>query len=264
MKIDIVEVDIARGIKRITTADSRWYARHISVDGTAENRSWDYVPSVTWVCDHYPKGRGFWMWLAKHGWSESEEIKAMAGDKGSKVHHAITRLVSGGTVLMGDSFADGDGDMSPLTPAEYECLMSFVEWWNEVKPELIAAEVTVWNEKYRYAGTLDLKVRIGKTVWIIDIKTSPQVWPSFEIQVSAYKHADPSANKNTRLAILQVGYKYNKKKKWKFTPVADQFDLFLAARKIWARETAGVSPLQREYPLELSLSSQKKAEAAAA
>lgn len=259
MKIEIVEVDRARGIKRITTADERFYARQVSIDGTAENKRWDFVPSVTWICDSYPKGVGFFKWLATKGWSEAEAIKAIAGDKGSKVHHAISRLVSGGTVLMGDSFADGDGDMSPLTPAEYECLMSFVEWWNEVKPELIAADVTVWNEKYRYAGTLDLKVRIGKTVWIIDIKTSPQVWPSFEIQVSAYKHADPSANKNTRLAILQVGYKYNKKKKWKFTPVADQFGLFLAARRIWQKETSGVSPLQREYPLELSLGNSVKA-----
>ena len=50
-----------------------------------------------------------------------------------------------------------------------------------------------------------------------------------------------------------MGYRLNKKQKFKFTEVPDKFRLFLAAREIWKNETAGIAPLQREYPLSLAL-----------
>jgi hypothetical protein len=251
MKREIREVDHERGIVQITTADERFYARRVN-EGTA----WDYVPSVTWIADHYPKGIGFMKWLASKGWDEAEAIKHAAGEKGSKVHQGIGVLLAGGTVCMEDAFENPrSNELEPLTPAEYECLMSFGEWFAETKPEVIAVEYTVWNERYHYAGTVDLKCRINGKVWIIDFKTSAEVWPSSELQVSAYLHADPASEaqrKKIKLAILQVGYRRNKKR-WKWTPVADQFKLFLAARQIWEKECAGVVPLQRDYPMSLSL-----------
>ncbi len=250
MKHTIREVDHERGILQITTADERWYHRTILGNH-------DYVPSVTWICDSYPKGVGFYKWLASRSWDESEAIKAAAGDKGSKVHQAIALLIAGGTVSMDDAFENPRSlELETLTPSEYECLMSFVEWFQEVKPEVIDSEYTVWNEHYRYAGTVDLKCKIDGKIWLIDFKTSADIWPTFELQVSAYKHAEPVSDAERRkikLGILQVGYRRNKTKKWKFTTVPDRFPLFLAARKIWAHETEGQKPLQREYPLSLSL-----------
>lgn len=245
-----------RGIRQCTYQDERWYHRRI-LEGTAD----DFVPSVTWICSHYPKGVGFYRWLAGKGWDEAEEIKASAGDKGSKVHQAIGVLLSGGTVEIDDSFENPRTlEQEPLTASEYECLMSFVEWFREFQPRVIDFEYTVWNERFRYAGTVDLKCRINldgyRNEWIIDVKTSPEIWPAYELQITAYKHAEPvpeAQRRKIKLAILQVGYRRNKTKKWKFSRVAEQWPLFLAARKIWEKETAGVHPLQREFPLRLSL-----------
>jgi hypothetical protein len=252
VKRDIREVDSSRGIICITTQDERFYARRVN-----ENSAWDFVPSVTWICDSYPKGRGYYMWLARHGWDEAEEIRRSAGDKGSKVHQAAGVLLSGGTVRMEDSFENPRTlEKEPLTPDEYLCLMSFCEWFAEEQPQVIAVEYTVWNEKLRYAGTVDLKCRLKsdyyRHVWIIDLKTSAEIWPPMELQVSAYKHADESPKAN-RLAILQLGYRRNKNKKFKFTQIPDQFHLFRAAQRIWFKQSAGVSPKQMEYPLSLSL-----------
>lgn len=261
MKREIREVDAERGIVRVTTQDERFYARRIN-----EDSMWDFVPSVTWIADHYPKGVGFYKWLANRGWSEAEEIKAAAGEKGSKVHQAIGVLLSGGRVELDDAFENPRTlEQEPITPAEYECLMSFVEWFNEVKPEIIDFEYTVWNERFRYAGTVDIKCRIDGAIWIIDVKTSPDIFPPMELQVSAYKHAEPvpeSERRKIKLGILQVGYRRNKFKKWRFTPIADQFTLFRAARQIWAKETSGQSPLQKDYPLSLTLGEVKKVETA--
>lgn len=252
MKREIREVK--DGLLQITFPDERWYARKI-LDGT----QWQFVPSVTWISDFYPKGVGFYKWLADHGWDEAEAIKAAAGDKGSKVHQGIGMLLAGRTVGMEDVFENPRTlEQEPITPDEYLALMSFVDWFNEFKPEVIAFDYTVWNERYFYAGTVDLKCRLNhekfKGVYIIDFKTSLDIWPSMEMQVSAYRKADLSDPRPTKQAILQVGYRRNKTKKWKFTEVPDKFPLFLHARAIWKNETDGIVPLQREYPLSLSLS----------
>ena len=249
MKREIIEVDKERGIVRWTAPDERWYARKVMGE-------WDFVPSVTWICGAYPKGKGFERWLAnRSSWQEAEELKELGGDKGSKVHQAIGVLLSGGTVLMDDAFENPRShELEPLTSEEYWCLMTFVDWFRKFQPQVVAFEYTVWNERYRYAGTVDLKCVIQeKGKWyryIIDFKISKDVWPAMELQVSAYKHADPDPT--DRLAILQLGYRRNRQG-WKFNPVRSQFGLFLSTRKIWAKETAGIVPLQRDYPESLSL-----------
>ena len=270
MKREIRVVDPVRGWVQTTTVDERWYSREISADGTAENKRWDFVPSTSWVSSYYPKDVRFYKWLAQRAWSESEEIKAMRGDQGSKVHQAIKVLLDGGEVLETDCFQNPrSGQPESMGPDEWECLMSFKAWYKSEQPEIevIACEYPVWNEKYRYAGTVDLKCRLGKRMlqgaegrrytrkagtYIIDFKISPEIWPAYELQISAYKHADVNSGP-VNLAILQLGVKKNKVKKYKFTPVDDQFGLFLAVRKIWKKETAKVSPLQRDFPLSLSL-----------
>jgi hypothetical protein len=50
---------------------------------------------------------------------------------------------------------------------------------------------------------------------------------------------------------LQIGYTRNKAG-YKFTEVEDQFLLFLAARQIWQKESAGQAPSMREYPIVIS------------
>lgn len=263
MKRSIVEIDREKGIQQWTFPDERWYGRIAGVDGTTGKKAWDFVPSVSWVSGHYPKGREFYKWLATKGWSEAEEIKSLAGDKGSKVHQAVYRLVCGGSVAMSDSFENPRTLQSEeLTPEEYFCVMTAAEWMELEKPEVLDAEYTVWSERFNYAGTVDLKCRLKSTgykvIHIIDFKTSPSIWPSMEIQLSAYKHADASVPRSAKLAILQLGFKKNKVQKWKFTKIPDQFGLFLAARKIWLKESSNQTPFQRDYPLSIQLSNHEQ------
>lgn len=238
MKIQIKKVDEEKGIVQITTTDERWYEK----DGV-------FVPSVTWIAGYYPKGIGFYKWLADKGWDEAEAIKAAAGDKGSKVHRAIEDILTGAEVKIDAQYMNPSTEkLEELTPQEYECVMSFVEWLKETNPEVISTEYNVFNEREGYAGTVDMKLKIDGEVWLVDIKTSASIWPEYELQVSAYRHADPEVQ---RVAVLQVGYRYNKTKKYKFTEIEDKYDLFLSAKKIWANECEGVVPLQKDYPLSL-------------
>ena len=241
------------GIVQVTLVDERWYARPKMDATTGLPATYEFVPSVTWICGFYPKGIGFYKWLASTGWDEAQAIKTAAGDRGSKVHQAVGDLLEGHDVAMDAKYLNRTtGVPEELTLEEYECLMAFRDWWTDAKPTLIAREFVLWGDGY--AGTGDLLCTIKGESWLIDLKTSQYVWPEHELQVSAYKHAVPGlwSNLVLKLGILQVGYRANKRK-WKLTEVADQYDLFLSAKAIWAKETAGAEVFQRDYPLRLSL-----------
>jgi len=242
MKYENKDVDLGKGIVRITTSDERWYQKTLD-DGTVK-----FVPSVTWLCEYYPKGIGFYRWLAEKGWDEAQAIKELAGSKGSVVHQAIQELLDGRVVKIDSKFGE-EGGIREITAEEYLCVMSFADWFSEAKPEVLDYEFTVWNDEYNYAGTCDLYCKIKGVDYIIDFKTSANIYPSHELQLSAYKHA---LNIEADLAILQIGYQRNKKG-YKFTEIEDQFDLFLGARKVWEKECKNIQPLQRDFPLEITL-----------
>lgn len=259
MKREVRIVDTERGIVQITGEDERFYGRSVSVDGTEENRAMDYVPSVTFIAGCYPKGDRFVRWVGSVGNEAAEFAKEAGGEKGSKVHQAISVLLAGGTVNFRDSlFTNRDGEPEDLNAKEVGCVYWFHQWFLDTRPEVIAFDFTVWSEKHRYAGTVDLYCRINGVPYIVDFKVSPNIYPSHEIQVSAYKLADAGFPKNTRLAILQLGYEKNKKQKYKFTRVPDQFTLFMSTYRIWKKEFGDARPYQREYPLEISLAKKQK------
>ena len=193
----------------------------------------------------------FYKWLASKGWDEAQAIRNAAGDKGSKVHNAIDLLISGNDIEMSTPFKNPSNEQyEELNVDEWETLMSFVSWWKEAKPVKIASEQAIFNDKYNYAGTMDLLCRIGEEVWLIDFKTSQHVWAEHELQISSYKHC--LGQKIDKLGILQIGYKMNKRR-YKLNEIDDKFDLFLAARQIWEHENKNVSVKQKDYPVKLSL-----------
>lgn len=240
MKIEIKEIIDANTI-RITTPNERWYRKLGEIK---------WRPSSTWICEFLPKGIGFYKWLAEKGWDEAIAIREAAGNRGSRVHHAIEELICGNIIGIEDVFPDSNNMQAGLDVEEWECVMSFHSWWMEAKPRLIAKEQIVFNDKEWYAGTLDLICEIGEKRWIVDFKTSQNIYLSHEVQISSYRHCDGIVV--DKIGILQLGYRRNKKG-WKFTEIQDNFNLFLAAKVLWAEENENKQPLQKDFPRKLSL-----------
>lgn len=271
----IREVDKKRDIIQVTVADERWYLKS-SKDKKTGLPIYRGVPSVTWIAGYYPKGIGFYKWLADKGWDEAEALKSAAGDKGSRVHLAIEQILSGEEFRIDTKVMDkSSSEMVELSLEELICVKSFCDWRDAVKPEILATEITVFSEKHGYAGTVDLICRIDGILYVVDFKTSKQVWMEHELQVSAYRSAlesgeNPIYKKNEngtetsemiaptemKTAILQVGYNRNKNG-YKFTETVDRFDMFLTAKKIWALETDGQDIKVLEFPIVLSAGKQK-------
>ena len=239
-------IDAEKGIVQITTEDERFYSK--TVDGKTI-----WIPSVTWICDFYPKGIAFYKWLANTGWDESQALKEAGGERGRYVHNAIEKLLTGATIHFNTVVDDRE-----LTTEEYYAVMTFVKWFETYNPIVERCEFTVFSPDNKYAGTMDLVCLIDGERYIVDFKTSANIWPSMIIQVSAYKHAIETKDRPVnKIAILQIGYKRNKNG-FKFTEIEDKFHLFNAAYTIWQGEMANVKPLQRDYPAELTLNLNKE------
>ncbi len=269
MKKVIKKVDEEKGIHQITIVDERWYSKEVKNEATGVPET-KFVPSVTWITQSYPKGIGYFKWLAEHGWDEAESIKTQAGDKGTKVHLAIEDIMQGKEVRIDSKYMNRSlGEEEELGLEECDAILSFLAWKKEKEEEWIVEtvtyEATVFSEQYNYAGTIDWIVKLThKTTgevqfWIIDFKTSQQVWPSHELQLNAYKRTVENGENgikdldvtNIRMAVLQVGYRKNKAG-WKFTEIEDDFDMFLTAQKIWKKEHGEEAPKKRDYPIILS------------
>jgi len=286
MKKIIRETDEKRGITQVTVADERWYLKPGKNPDT-EIPTYIPVPSVTWIAGYWPKGVGFYKWLADKGWDEAEAAKQAAGDKGSVVHLAIEKILRGDEFRIDTKVQDKNRSteqepaMRELTYEELLCVKSFVDWRDEAKPEVIATETTIFSDINGYAGTVDLVCRIDGVPYVIDFKTSKNVWKEYELQVSAYRAAlengenplytdkqiDRNGNESGKLvdlsglktAILQVGYDKNQAG-FKFTEIDDAFPLFKVAQQIWKAENVSkktddmLTPgfTKRDFPIVLS------------
>ncbi len=273
----IRETDEKNGIVQVTIADERWYVKEVT-NPITHLPEFKYVPSVTWIAGFYPKGVEFYQWLAKHGWDESQQIKKEAGTKGDKVHQAISAILEGQEVRIDSKFLNKEtGELEELTLEECDAIKSFVDWRNDMAEDYLVEflfwDKTVFSDKYDYGGSIDAAARItpklegknplklnGPTVYIVDFKTSQHVWPSFGLQLSAYREPLSTGEffidgfkdvADIRLAILQVGYRKNKAG-YKWNVIENKFSLFLAARQIWSNETSGEAPKKKDYPIVLS------------
>lgn len=249
MKIELKTIDEKNKIIQVTTSDERWY-RYEHEDSTEQ-----YLPSVTWICGYYPKDKFFMDWYASNGKEQAENIRDTAANRGSKVHAGCEAILNGETVKHDAKFKNSKGDWEEITAEEYEAIISFANWINELKEEketveIVSVESNVFNFTQNYAGTVDIVLKVDGEYWIIDIKTSKSIYPSHELQLSAYKHALPY--KDAQIFVLQVGYARNKKR-YKLTQIKDQYEVFKATQTVWKKEVGNQKPYQRDYPLEVKM-----------
>lgn len=260
MQKEIRHIDKSKGVMRITSINERWYSRPV-LNVKTGLPEYEYYPSSTWISSYYPKGIYFYKWLAEKGWNEAEALKQTAADKGSRVHYGCQDIDIGKEIKINDKYPNpSTGNMEELSKEEVDCLISYCNFLDEVKPLLLAQELTSFGDVY--AGTADKIFVTGsgknRQIWIIDLKTSQSIWSEHELQISSYSHMQidykglgmkQSEWDKRKLGILQIGYQKNKKG-YKFTEIEDKYNLFRnVAYEIWKNENPEVKPKEKDYPL---------------
>lgn len=116
-------------------------------------------------------------WLKGSPWRERDK----AADIGTAVHARVEAHILGRPLpppplplrakLSG--FDEFIADFAPEFPTEFE-----------------AAEMTVYNRREKYAGTLDFAAFIGGRRLVVDTKAGKGVYPEAALQLTAYTHAE--------------------------------------------------------------------------
>jgi len=162
-------LEISDDHKQITLPDSRYY-----------RRNGNFYPSITFVLQMYPKGKQFENWLKQVGFA-SEYIVQKASSDGTKVHEMVEDYLNGKELYFLNK-----QEIPQYDPEVWKMFLKFVDFWETVKPTLIETEVHLFSDELKVAGTCDLIVEINGELWLLDLKTSNQVYSTYEIQTAVY------------------------------------------------------------------------------
>lgn len=193
-----------------------------AVNGRFYECDGNYYPSVTNVLKVVAKGNQFDRWLGDAGSYEAAIAKRdAAGQRGTMVHEAIETLLREGKYV-----PDASWDRKSLKQ-----LQGFANWFKETEPEVLSVETFLVHHGYGYAGTADLVCRINGEVWLIDVKTSGDVYPTYHLQTAAYADAYEAMGLGDvdKTGVLLL--KATTKKGWQLVPGPDEscLGVFLGA-----------------------------------
>lgn len=240
---------------RIDFLDTRFY---ITENGQA-------VPSVTTILECYPKTKEFYDWIKKHG-EDSDNIRDEAGRRGSIVHGLTEKYDKGEEV----SLMDERGEIS-YKLFEWNCFEKYTEFRRRFECEIHAIECTMSSDKLGFAGTMDrdMTLKINGKRYLVDIKTSNNIWDEYWIQLTAYQKLAEEINGGNRFdgrAILWLNAKTKtdgrskdaiQGKGWQLlideSDAADDWKKFQATHTLWLARNGAMQPRQTSYQLSHQL-----------
>ena len=236
--------------EQITFLDSRFY----------RTESGKFIPSVTTVLEAYPKGAAYFSWLKAVG-EDADEIRDDAGRRGSRVHALTERYDAGEEIKLFDEFGNINMKLN-----EWAMFERYVEFRNRYPFEISLLEQTIISEELGIAGTLDRVITLpnGEKM-LFDIKTSNAIYPSYWLQLAAYKEMLSSIGVQVdSVAILWLNAKTRTEGKngavqgigWQLVTKADtakEWKLFQATKALWLAENEEIKPRMNSYKLSYQL-----------
>jgi len=190
------------------------------------------------------EGLIFWAWdLGKQG-KDYRKVSQEACDVGTLAHFMIEAFLNSFVC----DLSDYEQELIDKAIVSYH---KFLEWWETQDLQVVATEIQLVNEAYRYGGTIDLIARrkLGNAV-LLDFKTSKKISDSYWRQAAGYAALWEASNPNDRItnhAIVRIGkedendfeivWKEDLEKEW--VVFQKQVDLY------WAMKAAKPEPKPR-------------------
>lgn len=239
-------------IKQINFLDERFY--------TADNIN--FFPSVTEVLNVFPKGFGYLTWLKDLG-HNSDAVMERAGKTGTAVHDAINKYLIGLELLWADENGKTHYDFD-----EWVMILKFKEFMDNHKPEIEASETNFVSSKLKIGGTIDIVAVIDKKRWLIDVKTSNNIYTTHELQISAYAqlwneaHPDKIIDETAILWLKAATRTEGKKgaiqgRGWQIKTFDrnynEAYKIFEHTREIWNEMNPNYRPKNLTYPDRIKL-----------
>ena len=68
----------------------------------------------------------------------------------------------------------------------WKMVLRFVDFWETHNPTLIEAEVHLFSDELKVAGTCDMVCEFGGERWLMDFKTSNHMQTTYDLQGAVY------------------------------------------------------------------------------
>ena len=260
------------GIKRVEFYSDRWYR----IGET-------YYPSVTTILGVLNRP-GLTRFRGDVGNREADMRMFEAGERGTRIHSGLETLAKGGTVILNPpqhpNYSQDEINAIPFVNVmryqdEYLQVMKLKQFFDIVKPEIEAVEITVYAHSHKYAGTVDLMLRIkdgsyavnGRTPlkipggrYCCDLKSGKIIDRSAYKQTAAYARAYEEmemgkvdgtiilwTGSSNRSGIEGLGVQLRTDK------VDNDYVGFLRAQEEWLEDNEGKQPKMFDFPIMMSL-----------
>lgn len=142
-----------------------------------DNEKLEYV-SVTTALSVLDKP-GLYRWYGLNGIEKCEEIMKDSIDFGKAIHSKLELSFKTGRPVNVDAAPDH----------QKLVLAKFNQWRDDVDFEYIESELTVYSDRFLFAGTLDVYGRVNGEPHFIDFKTGNYIYDTVAYQLSAVKEA---------------------------------------------------------------------------
>lgn len=243
------KIDLSQN--RITFLDNRFYFDAAGVP----------VPSVTTILNAFPKTSAFYEWMKKNG-ENADDIRDEAGRKGSRVHDLTERYDKGEEI----SLLDENGYVA-MSMNEWSMLEKYIEFRRRFEIQIHAIEETI--VALGMGGTLDRDITLNEKRYLVDIKTSGNIWDEYWLQLAAYtkmKVADLGYNPYAGRAILWLNAKVKTEGRkdsiqgagWQLLIKEDSLEedwkTFEATKMLWYKINKNAIPKEMCYQLTHKIS----------
>lgn len=140
------------------------------------------VPGVTTVLGILSKPALIhWAWNLGMKGEDYRKVRDKAADIGTLAHLMIECDIKGIPF-----------DKSQYIPAHVDkaenAYLAWLEWRNKYKVETIASEVQLVSDEFKFGGTIDWVAKHKDSVWLIDFKSSKDVYDEMKYQLAAYTY----------------------------------------------------------------------------
>jgi hypothetical protein len=171
---NVPPIETVDALTKVTKGKGR-PTKYVLKDGTQ-------VRGVTTFIGRFKESGGLLQWafqVGKSGATSLYQSRDEAADVGSLAHDTIEARIH--------------KIDEPVIPPEMavrvaSALSAYQEWFDASRMQIIATEIPMVSEKYRFGGTIDAIARDGKgRLCLLDWKTSNAVYSDYAIQLSAYR-----------------------------------------------------------------------------
>jgi hypothetical protein len=117
----------------------------------------------------------------KRFWHDAQRSHFRASKEATDIGHLAHEWI--------EDWLNGKNPETPKNEKLRATTDSFVEWAIEAAVTPYETEFKIYSREHGYAGTADFDGMIGKDRCIVDWKTSKDIYPEYELQLTAYRLA---------------------------------------------------------------------------